>query len=93
MKVYFGFDDTDNLNSAYGTGKVARWFQDAMPEDCECLGVVRQQLFVCDEIPYTSHNSAACLIAEMTSPELLNEAIENAVNHLRRFAMRPYLPV
>ncbi|MBW2429315.1 MAG: hypothetical protein JRF56_10170 [Deltaproteobacteria bacterium] len=87
MKVYFGFDDTDNHDSTYGTGKLVRWFQSAMPEGYECLGVVRQQLFVCDEIPYTSHNSAACLIAEMAAPDLLNEAIEKAANHLRRYAM------
>ena len=87
MKVYFGFDDTDTNDSLYGTGKLVRWFQGAMPEGCECLGVFRQQLFVCDEIPYTSHNSAACLIAEMAAPDLLNEAIEKAANHLRRYAM------
>jgi hypothetical protein len=87
MKVYFGFDDTDRHDSPYGTGKLVRWFQSAMPEGCACLGIVRQQLFVCDEIPYTSHNSAACLITEIAAPDLLNEAIEKAVNHLRRYAM------
>ena len=76
MKVYVGFDDTDTNDSLYGTGKLVRWFQSAMPQGCECLGVVRQQLFVCDEIPYTSHNSAACLIAEVATPDLLNEVIE-----------------
>ncbi|MBU0767787.1 MAG: hypothetical protein KJ687_01655 [Proteobacteria bacterium] len=69
MKVYLGFDDTDTLDPHFGTGKLVRWFQKAMPEECENLGVVRQQLFVCDEIPYTSHNSAACLIAEMPESE------------------------
>jgi hypothetical protein len=39
--------------------------------------VVRQQLLVCDDIPYTSHNRSACLIAEMPDPGLLNAAIEN----------------
>jgi hypothetical protein len=87
MKVYFGFDDTDTHDSLYGTGKLARWFQSAMPEGFECLGVVRQQLFVCDKIPYTSHNSAACLIAEMPEPDFLNEAIERAANHLKHYAM------
>jgi hypothetical protein len=87
MKVYFGFDDTDTLDSLYGTGKLVRWFQSALPEGCECLGVVRQQLFVCDEIPYTSHNSAACLIAEIPEPDLLNVTIEGAVNHLKHYAM------
>jgi hypothetical protein len=87
MKVYFGFDDTDTNDSLYGTGKLVRWFQGAMLKGCDCLGVIRQQLFVCDEIPYTSHNSAACLIAEMPEPDLLNEAIERAANHLKHFAM------
>jgi hypothetical protein len=87
MKVYLGFDDTDNYDSQYGTGKLVRWFQSAMPEGCACLGVVRQQLFVCDEIPYTSHNSAACLIAEMPEPDLMNETIERAVDHLKHHAI------
>ena len=87
MKVYVGFDDTDTNDSLYGTGKLVRWFQSAMPQGCQCLGVVRQQLFVCDEIPYTSHNSAACLIVEVAAPNLLNEVIEKAVNHLKRYAM------
>jgi hypothetical protein len=33
MKVYFGFDDTDNYDSLYGTGKLVRWFQKKLPED------------------------------------------------------------
>jgi hypothetical protein len=87
MKVYLGFDDTDNYDAQYGTGKLVRWFQTAMPAGCECRGVVRQQLLVCDKIPYTSHNSSACLIAEMPGPDLLNEIIERAANHLKRYAI------
>jgi tRNA(Ile2) C34 agmatinyltransferase TiaS len=87
MKAYLGFDDTDTRGSSYGTGKLVRWFQRALPEGCVCLGVVRQQLFVCDEIPYTSHNSAACLIAEMPGPDLLNEIIASAAKHLQHYAM------
>jgi hypothetical protein len=87
MKVYLGFDDTDTYGSSYGTGKLVRWFQDAMPEEFTCLGVVRQQLLVCDEIPFTSHNSAACLIADMPEPGLLDDAIERAANHLKHYAI------
>ena len=87
MRVYFGFDDTDTHDSLYGSGKLVRRFQSAMPDGCECIGVVRQQLFVCDEIPYTSHNSAACLIAEMSEPDLVNEAIESAAGHLKHHAI------
>jgi hypothetical protein len=87
MKVYLGFDDTDTHDSLYGTGKLVRWFQSDMPGGFKCLGVVRQQLLVCDEIPYTSHNSAACLIADMPEPDLLNDAIERAANHLKHYAL------
>jgi hypothetical protein len=86
MKVYFGFDDTDHHDSPFGTGKLVRWFQHSMPDGCECLGVVRQQLLVCDEIPYTSHNSAACLIASLPEKDLLNEAIQKAADHLLQYA-------
>jgi len=84
MKVYFGFDDTDTQDSQYGTGKLVRWFQNDLPQGCECLGVVRQQLLVCDRIPYTSHNSSACMITEIADPDLLNQAIESAANHLKK---------
>ena len=84
MKVYFGFDDTDTHDSHYGTGKLVRWFQNDLPQGFECRGVVRQQLYVCDEIPYTSHNSAACLVADIADPDLVDQAIENAIIHLRK---------
>ncbi len=86
MKVYFGFDDTDNHDSPYGTGKLVRWFQKKLPEGCHCLGVVRQQLFVSDGIPYTSHNSSACLVAEIPDVSMLDKMIENAVSHIGNHA-------
>jgi hypothetical protein len=82
MKVYFGFDDTDHYDSPYGTGKLVRWFQRRLPEECHCLGVVRQQLLVNDSIPYTSHNSSACLIADIPDASLLTKLIEEAVSHI-----------
>jgi hypothetical protein len=86
MKVYLGFDDTDSHASLFGTGKLVRWFQTGLPQGCQPLGVVRQQLFVCDDIPYTSHNSAACLITEVPEPDLVPEVIERAAKHLRHYA-------
>ena len=72
MKAYIGFDDTDTLDSDFGTGKVIRWFEELLPEGCKCEGVVRQQLLVCDEIPYTSHNSAACMVVEIDEEKQSN---------------------
>jgi tRNA(Ile2) C34 agmatinyltransferase TiaS len=82
MKVYIGFDDTDTLNAPLGTGKLVRWFQSALPESCRCQGVVRQQLLVCGQIPYTSHNSSACLIADVPETDLLPVIIERAAAHI-----------
>lgn len=87
MKAYLGFDDTDNHDSLYGTGKLVRWFQKKLPDECQCLGVVRQQLLVCDDIPYTSHNSSACLIVEMPDPSYLENIIADAVSHIRKYAV------
>jgi hypothetical protein len=58
-------DDTDNLESI-GTGKLARWLGAALLErgllDGE-LSVTRHQLLVHPDVPYTSHNSSACIEA------------------------------
>ena len=61
-KIFVAFDDTDNLDGPYGTGKVARWFLEGLPEGLTAWGVVRQQLLVHDDIPFTSHNSSACIV-------------------------------
>ncbi len=87
MKIYLGFDDTDTHESPYGTGKLVRWFQNVMPEGMSCIGVVRQQLLVCDDIPYTSHNSAACMIADLVDLDLLDKIIDIAANHIDRHAL------
>lgn len=50
------------------------------------MGVVRQQLLVCDDIPYTSHNSAACLIAEVPDPSLIEPIIAGAAAHVAAHA-------
>ena len=65
MRIYIGFDDTDNINANRGTGKLARWFEMELPEGCLMWGVVRQQLLVHDDIPFTSHNSSACVVVDM----------------------------
>lgn len=34
MRVYVGFDDTDTIDADRGTGKLARRFEDRLPEGC-----------------------------------------------------------
>jgi hypothetical protein len=57
-----GIDDTDNLESR-GTGFRARHLAEQLQRQgiARLHSVTRHQLFVSPEIPYTSHNSSACL--------------------------------
>ncbi|MFZ0614257.1 MAG: hypothetical protein WAM73_18585 [Desulfobacterales bacterium] len=86
MRVYIGYDDTDSLESAIGTGKLARGFEDEMTAGAVLWGVIRQQLLVRDDIPYTSHNSAACLVIDLADRDRPEEIICAAVAYLERKA-------
>jgi hypothetical protein len=75
MNLLIGLDDTDNLESR-GTGyrvrQLADWLNDnqlASPK-----GITRHQLLVDSQIPYTSHNSSACMAVETRNPEDVWEA-------------------
>jgi len=65
MKLYISLDDTDNKES-FGTGKMAR----ILAESLEGRGLVRHasitrhQFLIHPDIPYTSHNSCACIEAD-----------------------------
>ena len=70
-----------------GTGKLARWFEKALPEGCRLWGVVRQQLLVDPGIPYTSHNSSACAVVECADPSCLKSLLEGAIKHIETYAL------
>jgi hypothetical protein len=62
--ILIGIDDTDNAHSR-GTGRLAR----LLSAECERRGmlpsgVTRHQFLVDPAIPYTSHNSGACIAVE-----------------------------
>jgi tRNA(Ile2) C34 agmatinyltransferase TiaS len=86
MRVYLGFDDTDNPESDFGTGKVARRYEALLPAGCRLWGVVRQQLLVDPRIPYTSHNSSACAILDLPGEEcdepLMEALLQRAAAHI-----------
>lgn len=62
MRYLIGIDDTDNLDSR-GTGHKARRLGALLAERglTSVEGVTRHQLLVDPRIPYTSHNSSACI--------------------------------
>lgn len=82
MRFYLGFDDTDTLDAPRGTGKLARWFEASLPEGCRLWGVVRQQLLVHEDVPFTSHNSSACLVIEAENASVRERLLEAAIAHL-----------
>ena len=62
-RVFVGIDDTDNLESR-GTGWLSRQLGKNICVEFSGVrlqGVTRHQLLVHPDIPYTSHNSSACL--------------------------------
>jgi pimeloyl-ACP methyl ester carboxylesterase len=64
MHLLLGIDDTDVLGHSIGTGRLARELGAHLEEQglAQLVGVIRHQLLVDPRIPYTSHNSPACLI-------------------------------
>ncbi len=86
MRIYIGYDDTDVLDSEFGTGKVARRLESGLPAGCRVWGVVRQQLLVDPRIPYTSHNSSACVVIEAPGDFPARSLLPAAIAHLERSA-------
>ncbi|HBY96423.1 MAG TPA: hypothetical protein DEP84_21185 [Chloroflexi bacterium] len=70
MRVLIGIDDTDNLETR-GTGFRARHLGALLATEGlgRIHGITRHQLLVDPRIPYTSHNSSACLLVERSEGE------------------------
>ena len=78
MKLFVCIDDTDNYDSI-GTGELL----ENMMGEAAIKGLaksgftVRYQLYIHEDIPYTSHNSSMCCTAEATDLEAFTEFCEN----------------
>lgn len=75
--LLIGIDDTDNLESR-GTGYRARCLGARLQQTGlgQVNGISRHQLLVDDAIPYTSHNSAACLRLELSADTIVETVID-----------------
>ena len=83
MKILIAIDDTDNLESR-GTGFRARELGLSLMQNglANLISVTRHQLLFDRRIPYTSHNSSASLLCELTSS--LNKVVEFSKEYLIR---------
>lgn len=82
MRIYLGFDDTDDHDAPMGTGRLVREFIYSLPDEYRTIGVVRHQLPRLEDIPFTSNNSSACAIIEMSEDTPLEALRQKAVEHL-----------
>jgi hypothetical protein len=86
MYFLIGIDDTDNLISG-GTGNLARQLLKQIIERkfAQAISISRHQLLVSPEIPYTSHNSSACMMLE-TSPEVITSLTDSCREFLLQYS-------
>ena len=86
MKIFVAIDDTDNLESK-GTGFRARELAGLLQQNgCgQVVGVTRHQLFFNEQIPYTSHNSSACIALD-SAIEKCPQIIEISARYLQENA-------
>ena len=70
-QILIGIDDTDNAES-HGTGRRARQLGEMLAAGglAEVDGITRHQLLIDPRIPYTSHNSSACVLVRTTDDRL-----------------------
>jgi hypothetical protein len=82
MNLLIGIDDTDNLESR-GTGHRVRQLANWLAENQLAIpgGITRHQLLVDPSIPYTSHNSSACM-------SLITENVEDVWEACREYLRR-----
>lgn len=82
MNILLCMDDTDNKDSM-GTGKLLEIFLDKLETDYGIKSgpISRHQLYVHEDIPYTSHNSAMCTDMDIEA-DMLDKIIKLAQDHL-----------
>ena len=85
MHVLLGVDDTDVLGHKPGTGRLARDLGAHLEQAglAVLVGVVRQQLLIDPRIPYTSHNSPACLILESDGNGAAARVFDEAAHYVQ----------
>lgn len=84
MRLLIGIDDTDNLTSI-GTGKLVRMLglELVARELAQVIGTTRHQLLVSPEIPFTSHNSSACMMVETDT-----DKVDKLTGYCREFLLK-----
>lgn len=89
MNILLSIDDTDNRESI-GSGRLLEILAGELTTSGlirACSNIVRHQLFVHDDVPYTSHNSAMSLSAEVAERNF-----HPCINYAREFIRKCSAP-
>jgi len=89
IQVLVCADDTDQIDSEWGTGELVSLISDAMEERGwgKSYGVTRHQLLIHPDIPYTSHNSSMCFAADLDEA-----ALDDLTSYAAEFLARESAP-
>lgn len=88
MNAVFCIDDTDILNSERGTGELSAMLIKEIQDRGWGTGsyIVRHQLFVHPDVPYTSHNSSMSFTIELNNKKAFEEIINFAGKYLEEMS-------
>jgi len=83
-KTYISIDDTDEIGFPKSTGQISEEIRDFVEENfSKCEVVTRHQLFIHEDIPYTSHNSSMCFISYLNEEEKL-KVLDFMIKHIEQ---------
>ncbi|RXJ90792.1 hypothetical protein CRV01_06490 [Arcobacter sp. CECT 8983] len=71
FKAYICIDDTDEIGYEKSTGEISEEIKQYIENnfDIACSLVTRHQLFLHEDIPYTSHNSSMCFTCNLNQAQ------------------------
>jgi len=89
MKTYKTFiciDDTDEIGYYKSTGMISEEIQEYVQNKyAKCSLITRHQLFIHEDIPYTSHNSSMCFTTHLSEEEK-EDVIAFVIKHIEEYS-------
>lgn len=85
-KTYICIDDTDEIGYEKSTGMISEEIQEYIASKyAKCSLITRHQLFIHEDIPYTSHNSSMCFTVNL-SFEQKQDVINFVITHIEKYS-------
>lgn len=85
-KTYVCIDDTDEIGYEKSTGMISEEIQEYIGgKYAKCSLITRHQLFIHEDIPYTSHNSSMCFTVDLNE-EQKQDVINFVISHIEKYS-------